>query len=208
MDRSSSEKIVSGLLKVCLAVRSQSWQNAEVTGMSPTQGQIVALLFSNNGVPMRLSEIANALAITSATASDAVSSLVEKNLLQKNRAPNDARAVAISLTELGIRQANNMSGWKDFLSVALKELSIDEGRIFLRGLIKIIKSLQDQHKIPISRMCVTCRFFLPNVHSNEDNPHHCAFVDAPFGDSNLRLDCPDQLQAKSATIAKNWQEFC
>ncbi|MER3418788.1 MAG: MarR family transcriptional regulator, partial [Chloroflexota bacterium] len=26
-------------------------------------------------------------------------------------------------------------------------------------------------------------------------PHHCAFVDAPFGDRSIRLDCPDHAPA-------------
>jgi hypothetical protein len=40
-------------------------------------------------------------------------------------------------------------------------------------------------------MCVTCRYFRPHVHSDPERPHHCAFVDAPFGDRALRLDCRD-----------------
>jgi hypothetical protein len=30
-----------------------------------------------------------------------------------------------------------------------------------------------------------------------DRPHHCRFVDAPFGDSELRLDCVDHQTARA-----------
>jgi hypothetical protein len=40
-------------------------------------------------------------------------------------------------------------------------------------------------------MCATCVFFRPDVHDDPERPHHCAFVDAPFGDRQLRLDCDD-----------------
>ena len=47
----------------------------------------------------------------------------------------------------------------------------------------------------MSRMCLDCRFFRPDVHDDPARPHHCAFVDAPFGDAQLRIDCADHQPA-------------
>ena len=55
----------------------------------------------------------------------------------------------------------------------------------------MIRTLQEKGRIPVARMCVSCRFFQPFRHDNPARPHHCAFVDAAFGDEELRLDCPD-----------------
>lgn len=202
------ERVVTGLSKISLAIKSQAWQDAGTKGITPTQGQIINLLLSQNKVPMRLSEISSALAITPATASDAVNTLVEKELLQKEKAKNDARAIAITLTEKGEREAREISSWSDFLITAVEELSIEEQKVLFRSLIKMIKVLQERRQIPVSRMCITCRFFQPNVNSDLERPHHCAFVDAPFGDRDLRLECSDQLEARPETITKNWQQFC
>ncbi len=156
---------------------------------------------------MRLSEIADGLAVTPATASDAVAALVEKGLVQKGRAADDARAIAITLTAKGQREAESAASWPDFLLAAVDELSREEQEIFFRSLIKMVRVLQERGQIPISKMCVTCRFFRPNVYSDSDRPHHCAFVDAPFGERHLQLECPDHVAAEPETAARTWQAF-
>jgi hypothetical protein len=142
---------------------------------------------------MRLSAIAQEIAVTAATASDAVTTLVEKGLVQKTKAVDDGRAIAISMTPQGQQVAKQVSDWPDFLLDAVSEMSQTEQEIFLRGLIKMIRKLQQQGQISVARMCVNCQFFRPNVYTNSDLPHHCEFVDAPFGDRNLQIDCPDQI---------------
>ncbi|MGF1535801.1 MAG: MarR family winged helix-turn-helix transcriptional regulator [Elainellaceae cyanobacterium] len=195
-DNDITQRVTAGLSKVSLALKSQSWQDAGTAGLSPTQGQILALLSTHDASGMRLSAVAKALGVTAATASDAVTTLVEKALVQKKKAEDDRRAIAITLTPAGQQQAAQAMGWADFLKTAVDELSPDEQVVFLQGLIKIILKLQDQGNITVARMCVTCPYFRPNVYPNPDYPHHCAFVDAPFGDKHLQIDCPDHpLQA-------------
>lgn len=201
------QRMVAGLCKICLAIRSNAWQGAKQLGLTPTQGQILILLQEKNGVPARLTEVAQGLAITPATASDTVSALVEKELVKKTKAPDDARAIAIALTEKGEREATNATSWPDFLLKATQDLSLTEQESVLRGLMKIVRSLQENGDIPVTRMCVTCRFFHPNVYEDSDRPHHCAFVDAPFGDRHLRLDCPDHETADTESRQRNWERF-
>jgi DNA-binding MarR family transcriptional regulator len=191
-----------GLNKISLALKSHAWQDAGLQGLTPTQGQILALLRSKVDSAMRLAEVADGLAVTPATASDAVATLVAKGLVQKGRAQDDARAIAITLTEQGQHQADRVADWPDFLLDAVDELSPVEQEVFLRGLIKMICKLQERGQIPISRMCVTCRFFQPNVYSKSDRPHHCALVNAPFGDRDLRLDCPEHNAANQKQLSR------
>jgi len=201
------QRLVAGLCKICLAIRSNAWQGAKQLGLTPTQGQILTLLQDKHGEPARLTEVAQGLAITPATASDTVSALVEKQLVKKTKAPDDARAIGIALTEKGEREAINATSWPDFLLNATQDLSLTEQENVLRGLIKIVRSLQENGDIPAMRMCVTCRFFHPNVYDDSDRPHHCTFVDAPFGDRHLRLDCPEQELADSDTRQRTWNAF-
>jgi len=201
------KRLVTGLAKVGLATRHRAWSEAEGQGLTPTQGQILALLRLHPETGMRLAEVAEAMAIAPPTASVAVRALVAKGLVAKSRARDDARAVALTLTEAGRREAERAAGWTDFLLAAVDELAPAEQEVFYRGLVKMIRALQERGEIPVSRMCVTCRFFRPNAHPGQDKPHHCAFVDAPFGDRHLRLECADHRTAAPDQAGVAWAAF-
>src|SRR5579875_978167 len=190
---SPSQHIATGLHKISLAIRSHTWQKAGQRGLTPTQAQILILLETREaqGAKTTISDAAEALAVTVATTSDAVAALMAKRLVTKHRGAKDARAVFLRLTSPGKRAARRAALWSDFLLEAAQALSPEERGVFLRALIKMIRRLQERGQIPLSRMCVTCRFFRPHAHRDPERPHHCDFVDAPFGDRHLRLECPD-----------------
>lgn len=196
-------RVATGLAKVGLAMRSEAWQQAVGRGLTPTQGQILDLLRSREG-GLRLAEVAALLGVTTATASDAVRALAEKGLVSKRRRADDARALAVTLTARGRREATRTSGWPDFLSAVVDSLPLPEQGTLLVALVKIIRGLQEQGRIPVSRMCVTCRFFRPHAHRDAARPHHCLFVDAPFGDPSLRLECVDHQPAAPAEARAAW----
>jgi DNA-binding MarR family transcriptional regulator len=185
--------ILIGLEKIGMAIKSQSWQDAGQQGLTPTQGQILNLLVNTGGI--RLSDVAKNLEVTAATASDAVASLVEKGLVQKTRSLADGRAIAITLTSLGQQMSGQTATWSNFLLTTLDELTSEEKVIFLRGLIKIIQKLQEQGKISVAKMCVTCHFFQSDRYPNSNQPHYCGLVDAPFADGNLRIFCAEHVSA-------------
>jgi hypothetical protein len=137
----------------------------------------------------------------------AVRTLTGKGLVRKAPAPGDARGVVLTMTEAGAREAARAAGWSDFLLTAVDALTPPEREIFLRGLVKMIRVLQERGEIPVSRMCVACRFFQPHRHADPARPHHCAFVDAPFGDRSLRLDCADFEPAAPEAAERIWERF-
>lgn len=156
---------------------------------------------------MRLSELAEALAVAPATATVAVQALERKGLVEKRRSVRDGRARTIALTAEGWSEAERAAGWSDFLLAAVDALTPEEQEVFLRGLIKMIRALQERGEIPVSRMCVTCKFFRPHLHADSRRPHHCAFVNAPFGDRDLRLDCMDHQPAPEEQALRAWEAF-
>lgn len=196
-------QISQGLAKISLAIRSKSWREAPGHGLSPTQGQIlVTLRHEPDGLSLR--QVAGALAITAPTASDAVRALVAKGLVEKDVSDADRRELRLRLTPAGRELAGRVAEWPDFLATAAAALAPAEQVVFLRGLVKMIRNLQLRGEIPVARMCVTCRYFRPNVHPDPDMPHHCDFVDAPFGDRQLRLECPDHQGMPPAREAEVW----
>lgn len=200
-------RVIAGLAKIGLALKSHAWQQAGGRGLTPTQAQILTVLGARGQGGLRLSEVAEALAVTPATASDAVSALESKSLVRKRRQAADGRAVAISLTARGRREAARAAAWPDVLLEAVDELSENEQGALLRALTRIIRKLQLRGKIPVSRMCVTCSYFRPHVYPDRAAPYHCAFVDASFGDAALRIDCPDHVAASEDQAAGAWREF-
>jgi DNA-binding MarR family transcriptional regulator len=199
-------RIASGLAKVGLALKYQAGQGAGGRGLSPTQGQILATL--SMAGPLRPSDVADRLAVTLPTISESVRVLVEKGLLEKQRDPRDARATLLQLTAEGRHEASIAAGWPDFLASAAGELEGAEREAFFKGLVKMIRTLQERGQIPLSGMCVSCRYFRPNVHDDAEAPHHCALVDSPFGARHLRLECPEHERADDAPREAAWRRFC
>lgn len=201
------QRLATALAKIGLALKHRAWQEAGLRGLNPTQGQILTLLAAAPSDGLSLTALAEQLAVTLPTASDAVRALEQKELVEKQRDPADGRAIRISLTPAGRAEAGRAAGWSDFLATAAGSLTGEEQVAFLRALIKMIRTLQERGEIPVSRMCVTCTYFRPNVHAGTQRPHHCAFVDAPFGDSALQLDCRDHQPAPAEQARRAWIAF-
>lgn len=199
-------RIATGFARINTAMRAKAWAQAAANGLTPTQADILHLLASRNE-SLRLSVIAQHLAITPATASDAVTTLVNKNLVEKARASDDGRAIALKLTKTGARLAITVPDWSGFLGAAAHTLSEEEQAVMLKLIIKMIRELQQRGDIPVNRMCVTCQYFGPNEHDDPVTPHHCHFVNAPFGDQHLRLDCAEHKEAEKTIQLRNWATF-
>lgn len=205
-DEPLDRRVTIGLAKIGIALKQQAWAEAGGRGLNPTQGQVLALLRANPG-GLRLSALAEQLGVTAATTSDSVTALQRKGLVAKEPSAGDGRGVVVVLTPAGSVEAAAAAAWPDFLLEAVGELSTAEQATFLRALVTMIRTLQEKGRIPIARMCVSCRFFRPYQHEDPARPHHCAFVDAPFGDGELRLDCADHQNAPADQAAHNWQTF-
>jgi DNA-binding MarR family transcriptional regulator len=187
--RDRTRRIATGLSRIALALRGMAWKRATAEAVTPTQGDILEHL-ADASAPMRLGELADALAITAPTASDAVSALVKKNLAEK-LAGTDKRSISIRLTSSGRSFTERTQDWSDHLLTAIATLSTKEQAAMLRGLSKLIASLQDDGAISAQRLCVTCTHFRPFAHADEAKPHHCALIDRAYGDLGLQLNCPD-----------------
>jgi DNA-binding MarR family transcriptional regulator len=198
-------RVTHSLLRLNTAMRSQAWEWAESVGLTPTQGEILVLLMQRK-TPLRLGEIARETALTAATTSDAVSTLETKGLLEKRRALDDGRALAVRLTAKGRTAAKRALQWPEFLAAAIGTLDGNEQAVFYRTLIKMIRQLEVQGDMPTHRMCVTCRHFEPSKNAKK-TPHQCAALGLSFRDVELRLDCPVHEEADPGTEKKIWKIF-
>jgi DNA-binding MarR family transcriptional regulator len=190
-EASISQRIVSGLARISLLLRHHGWQSAAARSLTPTQAQILAVLASHAPRPLRLSALAELLALSLPTVSDAVTALEKKGMLRRRSDPGDGRAFLLDLTSRGRRAAHAASQWPDYLLAAVDELPAPRQEHLLAALMAMIRSLQEKGRIPVARMCTNCLYFEPERFPGSPAPHFCHFVQAPFGLSSFRLDCPD-----------------
>lgn len=73
-----------------------------------TASQKRAIVFLRTNAPSTLSELAEALDVNPATASELVERMVEAGLVQRETNPKDRRQIQLSLTEEAIRKAKAM----------------------------------------------------------------------------------------------------
>jgi len=198
-DKPLPQKIAHAFAKVGLVMKALDWSLAGRAGLNPAQAQVLGLLFSRQPLAMRLTDIADRLATTLASASDSVAALEGKGYITKRKSREDGRALSIRLTARGRTFAKKAETQPSVVTDAVAQLAGDEQVALLRALLKMIRTMQLRQEIPVSRMCVTCRYFRPNAHDDPEQPHHCALVDCPFGDGTLRVDCPDHEAEESVT---------
>jgi DNA-binding MarR family transcriptional regulator len=203
----ATRQVVTGLARVGLFLKTQAREGSLPRGLSPTQAEILGLLERRFRGGARLGEVAEALGTTAPTASAAVEALVAKGLVRRERRAEDARALRLSLTPRGRREAVRTAEWPEALMAAVDELSGVERGVLLRSLVKMVRTLQVRGAMPVARMCAGCRFFRPHAHPGAARPHHCDFVDAPFADGDLRLDCEDHEAATPEAELLAWSAF-
>lgn len=197
-------QITFGLGRIAAVQRAGQWQVAQRAGLVPAQAEILARLA---GQSLRPAEIAAHLAVSAASASDSIKALVAKGLVERRPDPADGRAQRLVLTDAGHRLAGSPQGEATPVEAAVGALSGADQAALLRALTGMVRALQEARAIPVQRMCVTCRHFRPHAHADGALPHHCAFVDAAFGDAHLRLDCGEHEAADPAEAAASWRRF-
>lgn len=199
-------RIVEGLERVATALKSDDWSRAQAIGLNPTQLSILRTLKARNS-GMAVKELALQLGVSQPTATDSILALERKALVDKRADPADGRGVRIFISEAGraaIAAGDKVSGSVGRATAALDD---DDQEQLLLQLISLIRQLQEQGSIPIQRMCVGCRHFRPYAHTDAARPHHCNFVDAAFGQQDLRIDCRDHETADPSVRAATWTDF-
>ncbi len=201
------DRLVTGLSKIGLAMKSRPWRRQGQQGVGPLQVQVLTFLRSRPNQSATVSTIARELSVKLPTASEVIRTLEQKRLVRRRRTEADNRVVTVHLTAKGSKAGQVVSGWPEVLAAATQQLSKQEQVALLTILVKLIRALQLQGEIPVARMCVSCEYFRPNAHANSDQPHHCQFINAPFGEQALRLDCPDYVPAPVSQAQEAWNRY-
>ena len=185
-------KVIAALERLGEVFRLLLREEAQEHNLSPIQARFLVYLLHHGVELRRVSQLAREFGLTQATVSDAVGSLEAKGFICREPWPEDRRVVTLRLTPEGELLAAELSAWADPVREHLRYSSPEESEVVMRFLMRLIGSLQRSGVITVARMCVTCRFFQPDIHpADADSPHHCGLLDVPLAGSDLRIDCPE-----------------
>lgn len=194
MYMTTADHLAYGLARLAAVARHESWRAGEEQGLTPTQFDILDLLFRRpEGV--RVGHLAEQLQLTQPTVSDAIGALERKDLLRRYPDPADARARILRLTRSGKRSAAEA---RQPFEAVVHAMTAEDRSAMLEIVVRTITALVNKGAIAPQRICFTCAFFRRDVHPRSRRPYHCAYIDAPLGAADLRTDCPDHRDLDAA----------
>ncbi|WP_245515493.1 MarR family winged helix-turn-helix transcriptional regulator [Rhizobium deserti] len=187
-------------------MRADDWNRAKTSGLNPAQLAILELLEGRKD-GLAVKEVATNLGVSQPTATDSIAALERKGLVAKRSAGTDKRGVNVGITSEGLSMLEAGRSSQSLAERTVDALAEHEQEDLLITLVKMIRHLQETDAIPIQRMCASCRYFAPFAHSDAAQPHHCNFVDAAFGQRDIRIDCREHETADPASRAATWDVF-
>ncbi|QQQ01086.1 MarR family winged helix-turn-helix transcriptional regulator [Lysobacter enzymogenes] len=178
-----------GLERLGGLMRAQQWREPDAYALHPAQRALLELLGEDKR-GWRVGELAQRLGVSAASASDTIAALQARELVRRERDPDDGRAVRVHPSRRGLawlRRSRARGGLGERL---LATLAPDELAAFSRSLQLLILQAQREGLATGLRTCAGCEFFRP-FEGGGDAPHYCALVGAAFGDAQLRVDCAE-----------------
>lgn len=199
-------RLVEGLERVAAALKADDWAAGRAAGLNPTQLMVLqALAGRPNGLSVK--DLARQLSVSQPTTTDSVSALERKALVEKRPDAADGRALRVVITAAGRTAMHSAHATPGSVVEAAAALDTHDQVEMLGLLMSLIRQLQERDAIPIQRMCLSCRHFRPFAHADAARPHHCAFVDAAFGQPDMRMDCREHEAAAAPERAAIWAQL-
>lgn len=204
--KSLTLRIHEGLERIAAALRADDWASARAAGVNPAQFAIMSVLEGrSNGLGVLA--IAAQLGVSQPSVTDSISALERKGYVLRGPSASDRRSVLVALTSEGQAALSVAHATRRVAEQAVSALAVDRQEDLLVSLVAMIRHLQETGTIPIQRMCVSCQHFRPFAHADAAQPHHCTFVDAAFGQHDLRIDCREHETADPSARAVTWAAF-
>jgi DNA-binding MarR family transcriptional regulator len=198
----TASQLATGLARVAVAVHVAG-DTAEPGLERTIAQQQVLLLLSRRREVYPLTDLSADLGMTAQATLSALATLNREGLVSMGPSPSYApQDVRVSLTEAGRANSPELLNWASDLLAELHNLDEGGQKRLLSVVTDQIRRLQRQGHIPVTKMCVTCRFFDGYAHPGSSEPHHCWLVDGAFGHQQLRLRCPEASPSDGTDLAR------
>jgi len=179
-----SSKIVAGLERVSQAFKVLLWEKAKHLGLSPIQIQILIFVAHHRQAYNTVSFLAKEFHVTKPTLSDAIRSLDQKGLIEKDHSNVDQRSYSIMLSDLGRKMVLETQDFADPVARAMDRLSMEEREKLFHTLSRLIHQLHQNDILTEQRSCFSCKFY-----GNHGTVSYCHLLERELKASDIRLDC-------------------
>lgn len=179
-------KIVVALERIAEVYRVALWNMGKEYRLSPLQIQLLIFIQFHSSDQCKVTYLAQEFNLSKPTISEAIRTLLKKELIQKEPDATDTRSYSISLTEKGKELAASVSLFANDLGNVFENWSNDRKTRFYSDILEVILSLQGTGLISIQRTCHNCRY----LEENKDG-FFCKMLQMPLQTQDLRIDCPE-----------------
>lgn len=179
-------KVVVALERIAEVFRVSLWNAGKEHGLSPLQIQLLIFLKFHSAEKCKVSYLAREFSLSKPTISEAVRTLLKKELIGKETDPEDSRSYSIHLAPAGEKLAAETASFANGLLPSFSAWSNERKRNFYGELLQLIASLQKLGFISIQRTCLKCRFF-----RKDKKGDYCKLLKMPLQTQDLRVDCPE-----------------
>lgn len=186
----SELKIAALLERLAALIRASQQLTATVHGLTPLQLEVLVFVHTHERSLARVGKLAEEFLVSQPTVSDAIRTLVDKELIKAERSAEDGRIKQLLLTGQGKRLAARVRSWSAPLEAALLDIPADMRLDLQSGLMELVQAMRRAGLISVDRMCFSCRFLA--VLGTESRPrYHCQLLDVPLTAETIRVDCPE-----------------
>lgn len=199
------QQAAHGLEQLASLIRAQSWRADATPSLPPTQAAILRLL--EGGADGQAKQLAARLGVSRASLSDSLKALESKGWIERRVNPDDKRASILRLTRTGRGLAQKLLSPLHGIGALVEHLGENDLGALLRVTQLLVREAQHQGLATGPRTCLSCRYFRPYATGDAHQPHFCAFVEKPFGDHELRVDCAEQAPADERYAEGSYQRF-
>ena len=200
------QQVASGLEQLAALERAQSWRQDGTPALPPAHSAVLRML-EGARAGLRAGAVAARLGVSPASVSDTLATLESKGWIERRPDPADGRATRVRLSRSGRRLAERLRSPLHGIGALLEALGEADLGALLRATQLLVHEAQKQGLATGVRTCLGCRHFRPYAANAPDKPHFCAFIGQPFGDAELRTDCPEQEPAPEAEAAGDALRF-
>jgi DNA-binding MarR family transcriptional regulator len=179
-------KIVVALERISEAFRVLLWNESKSNNLSPIQTQLLIYLLFHDRSTCTVSYLAVEFNMTKATISDAVKTLLNKQLINKIKSSTDSRSFTINLTQKGKALAAQIAAFSSPIEQPLFNLNENQKNILFESLLELIEKLNQQGIISIQRNCFSCRFY-----EQKTDESYCNLLKKKLCKAAIRIDCPE-----------------
>jgi DNA-binding MarR family transcriptional regulator len=178
--------ITVGITRLADACRVMIWDFCKDFKISPIQAQILIFCRYHPKDQCKVGYLAKEFNLSKPTISDAVKTLVEKKLVEREQQAGDFRSYSIFLTESGEQLAEKAGNYPSPIAQMLQTIPLENKMGGYYSLMKLLKEIQDIGILPQQRICLSCKHFKPNP---EGSVFYCTALHLTAQMSEQRIDC-------------------